>query len=231
MISKKLPHEIKSEETKNRLLNAVGQMLSEYDFKYLTVRNICEYAQVAYGSFYYHFANKENLLFTYTQELFRQNLNENPCPDWIAPEDFIKRSLWYVSVLGFFCEALGRDLTGYIHKNCPHSIFEETLDGDIRSILYTARQQGYLDMFRGDSIPLIIKDLEIICDGTLMWWGTRTKEETEPLHDTLVHLCFNMLFSFCSEKYRKADFPRHLITELPEFPGSIVIRGVPETIK
>lgn len=230
MVDKRLPHEIKSEETKNKILSTVDQMLSEYDFKYLTVRNICEEAQVAYGSFYHHFENKENLLFTYTHQLFTKNLEQNPYPDWLDPEDYIKRILWYVAVLGYFCEAIGRDLTGFIHKNCPKSIFRDTLENDIRPILEHADAEGYIDERRHklnrNAIDLMVKDMEILCDGTLMWWGS-SSEELEPLHDTLVHICFNMLFSFCSDKYRNSDFPRFLITEFPEFEGSVKISGVP----
>lgn len=226
----KLPHEIKSEETKAKILTAVDQMLSEYDFKYLTVRNICERAQVAYGSFYHHFDNKENLLFIYTHELFLRNLESNPYPEWLNEKDFIKRILWDVVVLGFFCEAAGKDLTGYIHKNCPHSIFEETLNSQTRAFLEEAEQNGYIDERRSKlnqrAVNLMVKDMEILCDGTLMWWGSNA-DDTEPLHETLLHLCFNMLYSFCSEKYREADFPRLLITEFPEFEGAVTIHGVP----
>ena len=230
MVTKKLPHEIKSEETKNKVFTAVERMLSEFDFKYLTVRNICEEAQVAYGSFYHHFENKENLLFIYTHQLFKENLADNPCPEWLDTNDYIKHILWYVVVLGHFCEVLGRDLTGYIHKNCPHSLFEETLVNDIRPILQQADEQGFIDKRRRvldrDPIDLIIKDMEILCDGTLMWWGS-ARDESEALHETLEHLCFNMLYSFSSDEYRESDFPHNLVTEFPDFKGSINIRGVP----
>ena len=230
MVSKKLPHEIKSEETKNKILSAVDKMLSAYDFKYLTVRNICEEAQVAYGSFYHHFENKEKLLFTYTHQLFKENLKNNPYPEWLSEQDYIKHTLWYVVILGCFCEAIGPDLTGYIHKNCPNSIFDETLEHEIRSILTQADEQGYIDEARSTrgrkAVNLMVKDMEILCDGTLMWWGS-VSNDSEPLHETLLHLCFNMLFSFCSEKYREADFPKILLTDYPEFEGSIKIQGVP----
>lgn len=234
LVIKKLPHEIKSEETKNRILTAVDTMLSQYDFKYLTVRNICEEAQVAYGSFYHHFSNKENLLFIYTRRLFLENLENNPYPDWLRPEDFIKRALWDVIILGCFCEAIGRELTGYIHYNSPHSIFKETINREIRDILRKANEQGFVDEHRSrpnqNAVDLIVKDMEILCDGTLMWWSS-TDDDSEPLHETLLHLCFNMLFSFSSQKYRNNDFPRQLITEFPEFEGAVKIQGVPSLKK
>ena len=226
----KLPHEIKSEETKQKILTTMERMLSEYDFKFLTVRNICEEAGVAYGSFYHHFSSKENLLFSYTRQLFQENVSANPVPDWIHEDDFIRRVLWYVEVLGFFCEAAGQDLMGYIYKNCEGSLFQETMREQIAPLLLSADDRGDIDHFRNTNgrraVDLLVKDMEILCDGTLMWWSS-TEDEIEPLHETLEHLCFNMLFSFCSDQFRKAEFPHQLLTELERFDGAITIHGVP----
>ncbi len=226
----KLPHEIKSEETQQKILTATERLLSQYDFKYLTVRNICEEAGAAYGSFYHHFSSKENLLYVYTYQLYRQNLRENPVPGWIDRDDYIKRVLWYAVVLGYFCEAAGKDLVGYIHKNCPQGIFEDTLKGEILSILSDADAKGNIDHHRNKNgrvaVELMVKDMEIICMGTLMWWSGTT-EEAEPLHETLEHLCFNLLYSFCSDQYRRTDYPHTLLTESPDFAGSVSIHGVP----
>lgn len=226
----KLPHEIKSEETKKKILTAMDQMLSQYDFKYLTVRNICEQAGVAYGSFYHHFSSKENVLYLYVRHLYQRNLELNPIPAWIHEHDYIRRALWYIEVLGFFCEAAGRDLIGYVYKNSPQGIFKESLMEQIAPILHAADEKGYIDRGRDKadtpSVDFLIKDIEILGDGTILWWSC-SAEEREPLHETLEHLCFNMLFSFCSDAFRQTDFPRRLLTELPDFEGAIKIQGVP----
>ena len=226
----KLPHEIKSEETKQKILTAMERMLSAYDFKYLTVRNICEEAEVAYGSFYHHFSSKENLLFTYVKDLYRKNLMANPVPGWIDPNDYVKNILWYVEVLGYFCEAAGQDLMGYVYKNCPQGIFEDTLKEEIAPLLHKADADEFIDHFRNKdgrkAVELLVKDMEILADGTILWWSC-SADEIEPLHETLEHLCFNMLFSFCSEKYRNEDYPQLLLTEMQAFESAITIQGVP----
>ena len=226
----KLPHEIKSEETKQKILAATEKLLGQYDFKYRTVRNICEEAGTAYGSFYHHFSSKENLLYVYTNQLYVKNIHDNPVPAWIDKSDYIKHVLWYVVVLGCFCEAAGKDLIGYVYKNCPQGIFEATLKKEILSILSDADERGFIDHHRNKdgrvAVELVVKDMEIICAGTLMWWSG-TDEDAEPLHETLEHLCFNLLYSFCSDQYRQMDYHHILLTENPAFAGSVAIHGVP----
>lgn len=228
----KLPHEIKSEETKKKILDATEKILSQYDFKYLTVRNICEEAGVAYGSFYHHFTNKENLLDLYTYQLFQETRAQNPVPDWIAPSDYIKNCLWYILVYGIFCEALGKDLVKYLYTNSSVKMFEGFYQEEIFPQLEKANMAGYLDPQRnhisqkGDFM-LVAKDLKITCTGVLLWWSNNNAEEdAEPLHVTLDHLSFNMLFSWCSELYRNADYPHYLLTESSQFEGSIIVKNV-----
>lgn len=230
----KLPHEIKSEETKQKILAATEQILSQYGFRFLTVRNICELSGAAYGSFYHHFSSKENLLFTYIADLCARNVENNPVPDWIDEGDYINRVLWQVNVLGCFCEAAGRDLIGYIYKNCPQELFDEVLRNKVLETLQEADAVGFIDVARNranrKAIDLLAKDLGIVCRGTIMWWcqfADRDGEDAEPLHETLEHLCFNLLFAYRSDKFRSMVHLRSLLTEMPEFQGAIHIEGVP----
>lgn len=232
MVSIKLPHEIKSEETKKKLLDATEQMLSQYDFKHLTVRNICAESGVAYGSFYHHFSSKENLLYIFTRQLFQEAYAQNPVPSWIDPDDYIKSCLWYIIVYGRFCESLGRDLTKYLYTNCPQDMFAEVYQQEILPRLERADAAGYIDSernhdFRDDAhISLLSKDLAITYKGVLLWWSNSFEEDKEPLHATLEHLSFNMLFSYSSQMYQKSAFPRLLLTESPQFKDSIKIDNI-----
>jgi len=228
----KLPHEIKSEETKKKLLDATEQMLSQYDFKHLTVRNICSESGVAYGSFYHHFSSKENLLYIYTYQLFKETYMNNPVPNWIAPDDYIKNCLWYITVYGSFCETLGKDLVKYLYTNCPQDMFAEVYQQEILPCLEKAEATGYIDAERNHTpnndapVSLLAKDLEITCKGVLLWWSNSFEEDQEPLHATLEHLSFNMLYSYSSKPYQDADFPHRLLTESPQFNGSIKIDNI-----
>lgn len=228
----KLPHEIKSEETKKKLLDATEQMLSQYDFKHLTVRNICAESGVAYGSFYHHFSSKENLLYIFTHQLFEEAHAVNPVPEWIAPDDYIKNCLWFIVVYGCFCESLGRDLVKYLYTNCPQDMFAEVYRQEILPRLEQADRAGYIDSERNHAplndphVSLLAKDLEITCKGVLLWWSNSFETDLEPLYATLEHLSFNMLYSYSSESYENADFPHRLLTESPQFEGSIKIDNI-----
>lgn len=208
------------------------RMLSQYDFKHLTVRNICAESGVAYGSFYHHFSSKENLLYIFTSKLYEQARRENPVPEWIDSDDYIKNCLWHIIVYGSFCETLGKDLVKYLTTNCSQDMFEEVYRQEISPQLMHADTLGYLDAERNhvphnDSpVMLLAKDLEITCKGTLLWWSNNAKKDTEPLHATMEHLGFNMLFSYSSQLYRDADFPHLLLTESPQFMGSVTIENI-----
>lgn len=222
----KLPHEIKSDETKQKILDATEKLLVQYDFKYLTVRNICEISQVAYGSFYHHFKCKQNLLYVYTNNLYEKIRLYNPAPSWISPDDYIKNALWHILVYGYFCESLGKPLVKYLYENSPQEMFEQTFDKTVMPIIEQAYENGFIDSGRNrsDKLPpvkLLKKDLVILYRGILLWWSCYADNQDESLHETLEHLCFNMFYAYCSDKYRSMNYPHMLLTEYDKFPESI----------
>ncbi|MGI5911416.1 MAG: TetR/AcrR family transcriptional regulator [Syntrophomonadaceae bacterium] len=68
------PRQIKTKETKDKILNAALRIMKKYGYEYLTVRNICEAAGVSNGTFYHHFANKDDLLAQYIMKSYHQYL-------------------------------------------------------------------------------------------------------------------------------------------------------------
>lgn len=57
--------EQKRQETLNKLLQAMNDIIEKYDYDTLTIRNICSVSGVSYGSFYNLFENKERFLTYY----------------------------------------------------------------------------------------------------------------------------------------------------------------------
>ncbi|MCD8021194.1 MAG: TetR/AcrR family transcriptional regulator [Clostridiales bacterium] len=231
MVRDKLPYEMKSEETKRKIWHATEDMLSKYDFKHLTVRNICEEAGVAYGSFYHHFTSKENLLYLYTKNLYQKVKGENPLPEWINATDYIKCILWHIVVYGSFCEVMGKNLIRYLYQNCPQDLFEDTFREEIIPTIHEANLKGMIDpgrekIYNRPAEELLVKDLEIVEKGAIAWWSTYSSEDSETLHETLEHLIFNMLYSYCSEQYRNSDYLHKLLTERETFQGSIKMDGI-----
>ncbi|MNC45163.1 Bacterial regulatory protein, tetR family [compost metagenome] len=52
--------QLKSQQVKENIHNAAIRMLKEYEYDYLTVRNVCKEANVSTGTFYHHFKNKDD---------------------------------------------------------------------------------------------------------------------------------------------------------------------------
>lgn len=218
----------KSMETRRKILDATERLLSEYDFRYLTVRNICAESEAAYGSFYHHFQSKERLLYEYGKELFHRNREQNPCPAWIPEGDYVNRILWNFLILGEFCTAMGKDYVRCVHQTGGLDLFEDTYDSVVIVILKNAYRKGYIREYEGkDVVDNMIKDIQIIYRGTIMWWCAQT-EDREPLAATLEHLLLHLLSGRRSEKADTSGVGR-LLTDL-EYQKDIHFVGIPGSI-
>ena len=54
----------KRQETLNKLLDAMNEIIEKYDYDTLTIRNICSVSGVSYGSFYNYLKPKKSSLLT-----------------------------------------------------------------------------------------------------------------------------------------------------------------------
>jgi len=61
----KLPRQVRSQQVKNRIFEAAVKLIEEHGYEYVTVNNVCSTAGVSVGSFYHHFANKDELISYY----------------------------------------------------------------------------------------------------------------------------------------------------------------------
>lgn len=60
--------QLKSRATKKRIFQAAKNILQSKGYESLSIKNICEEAGVSNGSFYHHFASKDDLLSYYIEE-------------------------------------------------------------------------------------------------------------------------------------------------------------------
>jgi AcrR family transcriptional regulator len=56
---------IKSNNVKEKIIEASTKLINNYGYEYVTVRNICKMANVSNGTFYHHFKNKDELMSYY----------------------------------------------------------------------------------------------------------------------------------------------------------------------
>ena len=93
----KVPRSIKTKETKDKIYKAAEKILSEHGYEYLSVKNICQEAGIANGTFCYHFKTKDDLLSYYMFERFNRYLEEMGIDFAALPFDerLIKRYIVY----------------------------------------------------------------------------------------------------------------------------------------
>ncbi len=94
----KAPRSVKTKETKDKIYKAAEHILSEHGYEYLSVKNICQEAGIANGTFCYHFKSKDELLSYYMFERFNCYLEESGIDFASMPFDerLIKRYVNYV---------------------------------------------------------------------------------------------------------------------------------------
>lgn len=69
------PRQIKTKQTRDKIFNAAVKLMNKYGYEYLTIRNICEAADVSTGTFYHHFQTKDDLLSVYLDNSYNKYLS------------------------------------------------------------------------------------------------------------------------------------------------------------
>ena len=199
-----LPREKKTIETKRRIVDAAGKLIRQYDFRYLTVKNVCEEAGVAYGSFYHHFGTKENVIHEYCAELFEKMLEANPTPSEVGEGDFVREVIWSLLVYAKFCELMGKDIIRYIYQNCPDDMFYgKYFEPLVRKVIRRAYDLGYVSVPLPDRLDYISEDVAVVYKGLVMCWFNDFHLESHGnrLPIGMEHIIRQVLSTFRNEKY------------------------------
>lgn len=197
--------EKKTQETKRKIIEAAGRIIKQYDFRYLTVKNVCEEAEVAYGSFYHHFGSKEHVIYEYCRGLFEKMLDANPLPGDANPDDYIAVTTWYLLVYARFCELMGKDIIRYIFQNCPDDMFyRDHFDRLVWDTLQKSYEKGYVDMgTHPERLSFVADDVSVVYKGVVYCWLTDldVKSHRGRLCVGMEHVIHQILGSFRNEKY------------------------------
>ena len=93
------------QDTKQRIYEAASEILEKQGFTSLTVSNICKYAKVSNGSFFYHFKTKDDLLIYYVYDQFAVFREAHHFDDAVAGLPFDEKILiFYDYWADYICE-------------------------------------------------------------------------------------------------------------------------------
>ena len=111
------PQQIKTQNTKNKILKATLKLMKKYGYEALSIKNICKEAGVSNGSFYHHFKTKDEMLSYYLQNIVGSDLDalQNKLINKTVKEVIIDFYLNYAN----YCKKIGIDFISnyYSTKN------------------------------------------------------------------------------------------------------------------
>ncbi len=232
-MEKSLPREIKTQATKEKILDTIGEILDQDGYDYLTVRNICAEAGVAYGSFYYHFGSKEDLLYAFCREQLERFLELNPLPPQIHMDNVVYRVLWAYLLYASFCQEIGKGVVREIYTECDEDLFEELmLHPMVLEPIHEAIEKGYMVITgkRPESISSaqvmsnIHRDLSVQLKGAVLYWTTvRDRHTAMGLPYLLEGPINRFMLSWVTPLYHKHFVVGnyHILSEQPWFEGCI----------
>lgn len=167
--------QLKSKETKERIFQAAKTILQRSGYESLSIKNICEEANVSNGSFYHHFKTKDDLLSYYieAQPTINPELLDIPKNKEDAKNAIIEVYLNYAS----YCKELGVDfMAGYYTPR------NQALNPDIRTErpYPIVTVQRYLEKaIQADALQLTLSISEVVTDirmlviGNVFEWSMR----------------------------------------------------------
>jgi AcrR family transcriptional regulator len=103
------------EDTKQRLLDAAGEVFSTQGFKAATVRTICRMARANVAAVHYHFGGKEGLYAALLTEAFENGLRRYP-PQMGLPADAPAEDRLFAFIHSFLLRMLGEGKSAWCGK-------------------------------------------------------------------------------------------------------------------
>ena len=162
-------------DAKQKLIDTTVELIKRYGADSITVRNVCEEAQLSTGTFYHHFQNKDDLLMHFVREAsFDSFVLETPLAD----------------IAGRVCELYGHLIGRYLdlgeefmksfyttgnkalsaYMGQENGCFAEgTVMARCEKELRDAQEQGYLK--KGTDVHTLSMDICTIVKGCVFEWA------------------------------------------------------------
>lgn len=169
----KLKQKLNRIENKSKIVEATVQLLKEKGVEKVTVRNVCEKAGIAVGTFYYYFQNKDDLMFYFVSEGFYD-------VDFKSSENNITGRIieLYMNMINHYKE-LGITFVKsfYSNTNSALSAYMTESDGKFVANSIMAKSEDEMDaayrkglIVEGTDIHMLCNDLCTIVKGSVFEW-------------------------------------------------------------
>lgn len=133
--------QLKSQDVKNRIYQAAVKLLRDYEYEYLTIRNICEEADVSAGTFYHHFENKDDLLSYYIEYGYKEFYANNHIQ---YSDNVLENIVMIYDVYLSFCLQYGIEFLSNYYSTKNKGVYLR----NIRSEEELAKKPGLLEAIR-----------------------------------------------------------------------------------
>ena len=162
-------------DAKQKLIDTTVELIKRYGADSITVRNVCEEAQLSTGTFYHHFQNKDDLLMHFVREAsFDSFVLETPLADIAG-----RVCELYGYLIGRYLD-LGEEFmkSFYTTGNKALSAYmgqengcfaEGTVMARCEKELRDAQEQGYLK--KGTDVHTLSMDICTIVKGCVFEWA------------------------------------------------------------
>lgn len=168
--------QLKSQDVKNRIYQAAVKMLKDYEYEYLTIRNICQDADVSTGTFYHHFKSKDDLLSYYIEHGYKEFYANNEIH---YSDDVVENIVKVYDIYLSFCLHYGLEFLSNYYSTKNKGIYLRNIQTEeelakrpglmeaIRIINF-GKQNGYIkEEVSGNEVG---NDIGVIMKGIIFDW-------------------------------------------------------------
>ncbi|WP_330603002.1 TetR/AcrR family transcriptional regulator [Anaerosolibacter carboniphilus] len=199
--------QVKSNETRQKLLKAVDKLMKQYTYDSITVRNICDISNVSIGSFYHHFQTKENLLSIYLAERYFEFSKEYFTKEKNLDEyDHIEKIIEIFKSIAVHCRIRGYEFVASFQSTKNKGLLPSPKEDYMNTAVFSlAFHQSVEILNQGKQEKILIEDVDttkvsydlcILCHGFLYNWCVSEGElDFEGLIDRVFRAYLNSLLN------------------------------------
>ncbi len=164
--------EMKNKKMKQHIFDVALSMMKEIGFENITLRMICQEANVSTGMFYQHFANKDDLLTYYydeAQDKFEEVINSK-LKDLEIKEQLIEFYVWIFEFTSEFGVDFCRNFFNSKNKAMNTNLFHNRIMEITNRAMEDAIAKGY-QLSPGRTPYQVSKYLCVMAKGVIFDWS------------------------------------------------------------